>query len=116
VSKRESARPSITARRKVGCMRFVAPFSAFTLREQMLSILRSQIQIAFSYIERAKRNGDHRPDGSDLITARRVYDGALSLRSQIDLDVEETEEIDRDLQRLVTAIVGATRVGLSRAG
>ena len=51
-------------------MRFVAPVSAFTLRQQMVSILRSQIQIAFSYVERAKRDGGGRADGHDLASAR----------------------------------------------
>jgi hypothetical protein len=98
-------------------MRFVSPFSVITLRQQMVSILRSQVQIAFSYVERAKREGRVCPDDHDLASARRVFDGAVSLRRRVELDVDdETDDIDRDLNRLATALGDASRADVFRAG
>jgi hypothetical protein len=88
---------------------FIGSFSALTLREQLLSILRSQIRIAFSYTDRATRcDCRGQVDVRDLASARRVYEGAVSLRRKIDLDGTDTDEIDRDLERLVYAILSAS--------
>jgi hypothetical protein len=76
------------------------PFSQTTLNVQLVSTLRSQISIAFSYITRANRTRDLK----QLALSRRTYERAARLRKQVPLKAEEGDDIDRELERLIAAI------------
>ena len=86
-------------------MRSVGGFSAFSLRDQLISILHAQIDIAFGYVGRAQRDGG--ANRGQLRFAERTYQAAVDLRRKVDLEGEDTEEIDRDLDRLFVAISDA---------
>ena len=87
-------------------MRSVGGFSAFSLRDQLVSILHSQIDLAFGYVSRAHRDGG--ADRGQLKFAKRAYEGAVEIRRKVELEDGDTDDLDRDLDRLLIAVSDAT--------